>query len=221
MGANALLRAADGLPWLFPSPQDVQEDQPQPPQNTPLPDGPVAATSTPQPVPAAGSQAEKAVPNKSLLDWLRQQSDYTLDVPGFGTVRVAFGGVCVSLSALSVAFSAVFLFFFFVVALEFRASMECLKTYPLSLHHGLWCSSRLCHVFGRWAWFTVLQQKPLAELRAPAPRSVLQFQPRASSCPVTRRISLMSSETLGIGGETEGGIWDAQGLRVPLHLGSF
>ncbi|KAM6248473.1 chromodomain-helicase-DNA-binding protein 6 isoform 7-T8 [Porphyrio hochstetteri] len=63
--------------------QDVQEDQPQPPQNSPLPDGPVAATSTPQP--AAGSQAEKAVPNKSLLDWLRQQSDYTLDVPGFGT----------------------------------------------------------------------------------------------------------------------------------------
>nr|XP_041576200.1 chromodomain-helicase-DNA-binding protein 6 isoform X6 [Taeniopygia guttata] len=64
--------------------QDVQEDQPQPPQNSPLPDGPVAATSTPQPVPAAGSQ-EKAVPNKSLLDWLRQQSDYTLDVPSFGT----------------------------------------------------------------------------------------------------------------------------------------
>uniref|UniRef100_A0A8U8CDZ7 DNA helicase n=1 Tax=Geospiza parvula TaxID=87175 RepID=A0A8U8CDZ7_GEOPR len=53
-------------------------EQPQPPQNSPLPDGPVAATSTPQPVPAAGSQ-EKAVPNKSLLDWLRQQSDYTLD----------------------------------------------------------------------------------------------------------------------------------------------
>ncbi|NXJ83732.1 CHD6 protein, partial [Trogon melanurus] len=65
--------------------QDVREDQPQPPQNSPLPDGPVAATSTPQPVPATGSQAEKAVPNKSLLDWLRQQSDYTLDVPGFGT----------------------------------------------------------------------------------------------------------------------------------------
>uniref|UniRef100_A0A8C6J6H1 DNA helicase n=1 Tax=Melopsittacus undulatus TaxID=13146 RepID=A0A8C6J6H1_MELUD len=59
--------------------QDVQEDQPQPPQNSPLPDGPVAATSTPQPVPAAGSQAEKAVPNKSLLDWLCQQSDYTLE----------------------------------------------------------------------------------------------------------------------------------------------
>ncbi|XP_068768115.1 chromodomain-helicase-DNA-binding protein 6 isoform X1 [Struthio camelus] len=65
--------------------QDVQEDQTQPPQNSPLPDGPVAATSTPQPVPAAVSQAEKAVPNKSLLDWLRQQSDYTLDVPSFGT----------------------------------------------------------------------------------------------------------------------------------------
>ncbi|NWH76764.1 CHD6 protein, partial [Piaya cayana] len=65
--------------------QDVQEDQLQPPQNSPVSDGPAAATSTPQPVPAAGSQAEKAVPNKSLLDWLRQQSDYTLDVPGFGT----------------------------------------------------------------------------------------------------------------------------------------
>ncbi|KAM6054001.1 chromodomain-helicase-DNA-binding protein 6 isoform 3-T5 [Chlamydotis macqueenii] len=65
--------------------QDVQEDQPQPPQTSPLPDGLAAATSAPEPVPAAGSQAEKAVPNKSLLDWLRQQSDYTLDVPGFGT----------------------------------------------------------------------------------------------------------------------------------------
>ncbi|XP_072206666.1 chromodomain-helicase-DNA-binding protein 6 isoform X5 [Excalfactoria chinensis] len=65
--------------------QDVQDDQLQTPQNSPLLDGPAAATSTPQPVPAAGSQAEKAVPNKSLLDWLRQQSDYTLDVPGFGT----------------------------------------------------------------------------------------------------------------------------------------
>uniref|UniRef100_A0A669QM54 Chromodomain helicase DNA binding protein 6 n=1 Tax=Phasianus colchicus TaxID=9054 RepID=A0A669QM54_PHACC len=70
--------------------QDVQDDQLQPPQNSPLPDGPAAATSTPQPVPAAGSQAEKAVPSKSLLDWLRQQSDYTLDVPSFGTVRVNF-----------------------------------------------------------------------------------------------------------------------------------
>uniref|UniRef100_A0A803YA03 DNA helicase n=1 Tax=Meleagris gallopavo TaxID=9103 RepID=A0A803YA03_MELGA len=61
------------------------QKHPPPPQNSPLPDGPAAATSTPQPVPAAGSQAEKAVPNKSLLDWLRQQSDYTLDVPSFGT----------------------------------------------------------------------------------------------------------------------------------------
>ncbi|XP_053937187.1 chromodomain-helicase-DNA-binding protein 6 isoform X2 [Cuculus canorus] len=65
--------------------QDVQEDQLQPPQNSPVSDGPAAATSTSQPVPAAGSQAEKAVSNKSLLDWLRQQSDYTLDVSGFGT----------------------------------------------------------------------------------------------------------------------------------------
>lgn len=100
LGAHASPRAADGLSLLLPLHQDVQEDQPQPPQNSPLPDGPVAATSTPQPVPAAGSQAEKAVPNKSLLDWLRQQSDYTLDVPGFGTVRVAFGGVCVCLPCM-------------------------------------------------------------------------------------------------------------------------
>uniref|UniRef100_A0A8C0IH39 Chromodomain helicase DNA binding protein 6 n=1 Tax=Bubo bubo TaxID=30461 RepID=A0A8C0IH39_BUBBB len=79
----------EGMDLIFlkerPLPTRLQVDQPQPPQNSPLPDGPVAATSTPQPVPAAGSQAEKAVPNKSLLDWLRQQSDYTLDVPGFGT----------------------------------------------------------------------------------------------------------------------------------------
>lgn len=94
-GAHASLHAADGLSLLLLSRQDVQEDQPQPPQNSPLPDGPVAATSAPPPVPATGSQ-EKAVPNKSLLDWLRQQSDYTLDVPSFGTVRVAFSGtVCV------------------------------------------------------------------------------------------------------------------------------
>lgn len=95
VGANASPHAADGL--LLPSLQDVQDDQLQPPQNSPLPDGPAAATSTPQPVPAAGVQAEKAVPNKSLLDWLRQQSDYTLDVPGFGTVRVGFGGMYVFL----------------------------------------------------------------------------------------------------------------------------
>uniref|UniRef100_A0A8B9PM86 Chromodomain helicase DNA binding protein 6 n=1 Tax=Apteryx owenii TaxID=8824 RepID=A0A8B9PM86_APTOW len=80
----------EGMDLIFlkerPLPSRLQvEDQTQPPQNSPLPDGPVAATSTPQPVPAAVSQAEKAVPNKSLLDWLRQQSDYTLDVPGFGT----------------------------------------------------------------------------------------------------------------------------------------
>uniref|UniRef100_A0A8C0IH65 Chromodomain helicase DNA binding protein 6 n=1 Tax=Bubo bubo TaxID=30461 RepID=A0A8C0IH65_BUBBB len=74
-----LIFLKERLSLFLPPPQDVQEDQPQPPQNSPLPDGPVAATSTPQPVPAAGSQAEKAVPNKSLLDWLRQQSDYTLD----------------------------------------------------------------------------------------------------------------------------------------------
>lgn len=47
-------------------------------------------SSTPEPAPAAGSQAEKTIPSKSLLDWLRQQADYSLDVPGFGAVS-AFG----------------------------------------------------------------------------------------------------------------------------------
>lgn len=122
-GAHASLHVADGLSVLFPPRQDVQEDQPQPPQNSPLPDGPVAATSTPQPVPAAGSQ-EKAVPNKNLLDWLRQQSDYTLDVPSFGTVRVAFSGVCVCVCvpalcvALCVRFFLVIWFVVFIGAVQ-------------------------------------------------------------------------------------------------------
>ncbi|XP_019406287.1 PREDICTED: chromodomain-helicase-DNA-binding protein 6 isoform X3 [Crocodylus porosus] len=64
--------------------QDIQ-DQTQPPLSNSHPDGPVTTTSAPQTATATSIQAEKAVPNKSLLDWLRQQSDYTLDVPGFGT----------------------------------------------------------------------------------------------------------------------------------------
>ncbi|KAM7150820.1 chromodomain-helicase-DNA-binding protein 6 [Macrochelys suwanniensis] len=63
----------------------LQEDQTQPAQSSPHPDGPVIATSTPHTVTATSIRTEKAVPNKSLLDWLRQQSDYTLDVPGFST----------------------------------------------------------------------------------------------------------------------------------------
>lgn len=46
------------------------------------------ATSIPEPTPAASSPAEKAIPSKSLLDWLRQQADCSLEVPGFGTVSV-------------------------------------------------------------------------------------------------------------------------------------
>uniref|UniRef100_A0A8C3SVB3 Chromodomain helicase DNA binding protein 6 n=1 Tax=Chelydra serpentina TaxID=8475 RepID=A0A8C3SVB3_CHESE len=72
--------------------QDVQEDQTQPAQSSPHPDRPVTATSTPHTVTATSIRTEKAVPNKSLLDWLRQQSDYTLDVPGFSTVRVTLWG---------------------------------------------------------------------------------------------------------------------------------
>lgn len=139
--AHASPRAADGLSLLLPPRQDVQEDQPQPPQNSPLPDGPVAATSTPQPVPAAGSQAEKAVPNKSLLDWLRQQSDYTLDVPSFGTVRVARGGTCVCLSVCVSAFCVALCVRFSAIALEFRASTSVsnaafISTVACGVHQG-------------------------------------------------------------------------------------
>lgn len=46
------------------------------------------ATSTPEPTPAASSPAQKAIPSKSLLDWLRQQADCSLEVPGFSAVSV-------------------------------------------------------------------------------------------------------------------------------------
>lgn len=68
--------------------QEVHEDPGQAPLSTSHPEGPVPAPSAPEPAPAAGSQAEKAVPSKSLLEWLRQQADYSLDVPGFGAVSV-------------------------------------------------------------------------------------------------------------------------------------
>eukprot|EP00069_Balaena_mysticetus_P011810 bmy_07288T0 len=64
---------------------EVHEDPGQAPLSTSHPpEGPVPATSTPEPAPVAGSQAEKAIPSKSLLDWLRQQADCPLEVPGFG-----------------------------------------------------------------------------------------------------------------------------------------
>ncbi|XP_032694370.1 chromodomain-helicase-DNA-binding protein 6 isoform X3 [Lontra canadensis] len=63
---------------------EVHEDPGQAPPSTSHPEGPVPATSAPEPAPAASSQAEKAIPSKSLLDWLRQQADYSLEVPGFG-----------------------------------------------------------------------------------------------------------------------------------------
>ncbi|KAB1262260.1 Chromodomain-helicase-DNA-binding protein 6 [Camelus dromedarius] len=65
---------------------EVHEDPGQTPLSTSHPpEGPVPATSTPEPSPMASSQAEKALPSKSLLDWLRQQADYSLEAPGFGT----------------------------------------------------------------------------------------------------------------------------------------
>ncbi|XP_058541589.1 chromodomain-helicase-DNA-binding protein 6 isoform X1 [Neofelis nebulosa] len=63
---------------------EVHEDPGQAPSSASHPEGPVSAASAPEPAPAAGSQAEKAIPSKSLLDWLRQQADYSLEVPGFG-----------------------------------------------------------------------------------------------------------------------------------------
>lgn len=91
---------ANGLSLLLLSLQDIQ-DQTQPPLSNSHPDGPVTTTSTPQTATATSIQAEKAVPNKSLLDWLRQQSDYTLDVPGFGTVRVSLTTACVSILCMT------------------------------------------------------------------------------------------------------------------------
>lgn len=81
------------LSWLtartcFSFVQEVHEDPGQAPSSASHPEGPVSAASAPEPAPAAGSQAEKAIPSKSLLDWLRQQADYSLEVPGFGAVSV-------------------------------------------------------------------------------------------------------------------------------------
>uniref|UniRef100_A0A8D2Q6J1 Chromodomain helicase DNA binding protein 6 n=1 Tax=Varanus komodoensis TaxID=61221 RepID=A0A8D2Q6J1_VARKO len=64
----------------------IQEDQTQTVLSNPNPDGPAVTTSSQQTAPATNVQPEKIVPNKSLLDWLRQQSDYTLEIPGFGAV---------------------------------------------------------------------------------------------------------------------------------------
>ncbi|XP_064132166.1 chromodomain-helicase-DNA-binding protein 6 isoform X4 [Loxodonta africana] len=63
---------------------EVHEDPGQATLSTTHPEGPVPATSASETVAAASSQAEKAIPSKSLLDWLRQQSDYSLEIPGFG-----------------------------------------------------------------------------------------------------------------------------------------
>ncbi|XP_029470707.1 chromodomain-helicase-DNA-binding protein 6 isoform X2 [Rhinatrema bivittatum] len=64
--------------------QDLREDLNKPLQSTTHLDVLSMATSSPQPVTTSSIVAEKAAPNKSLLDWLRQQSDYTIDIPGFG-----------------------------------------------------------------------------------------------------------------------------------------
>uniref|UniRef100_A0A8C0VXU1 DNA helicase n=1 Tax=Castor canadensis TaxID=51338 RepID=A0A8C0VXU1_CASCN len=63
---------------------EVHEDPGQVNLSTTHPEGLGPATSTPEPAAATNSQAEKAVPSKSLLDWLRQQADYSLDIPSFG-----------------------------------------------------------------------------------------------------------------------------------------
>lgn len=86
--------------YCFPFVQEVHEDPGQAPLSTSHPEGPVPAPAAPEPAPAAGSQAEKAIPSKSLLDWLRQQADdYSLDVPGFGAVSVRW--CCLTLLSAS------------------------------------------------------------------------------------------------------------------------
>ncbi|XP_049635058.1 chromodomain-helicase-DNA-binding protein 6 isoform X3 [Suncus etruscus] len=63
---------------------EVHEDQAQAPLNATHPEGPLPAPSAPEPAAATNAQAEKPIPSKSLLDWLRQQADYSLEAPSFG-----------------------------------------------------------------------------------------------------------------------------------------
>uniref|UniRef100_A0A670JPR4 Chromodomain helicase DNA binding protein 6 n=1 Tax=Podarcis muralis TaxID=64176 RepID=A0A670JPR4_PODMU len=73
----------EGIDLIFLKERTLQTGLPvkihTPPQGNSLP------FLHPQTGPGTNVQAEKIVPNKSLLDWLRQQSDYTLEIPGFGT----------------------------------------------------------------------------------------------------------------------------------------
>lgn len=75
----------------FPFIQEVHEDQAQAPLNATHPESPLPAPSAPEPAPATNAQAEKPIPSKSLLDWLRQQADYSLEAPSFGAVSVYEG----------------------------------------------------------------------------------------------------------------------------------
>nr|XP_033818823.1 chromodomain-helicase-DNA-binding protein 6 isoform X1 [Geotrypetes seraphini]XP_033818824.1 chromodomain-helicase-DNA-binding protein 6 isoform X1 [Geotrypetes seraphini] len=68
---------------LQPPVSDDREDQNKPLQSTTHLN--LLSTSSPQPITTTSVVAEKAAPNKSLLDWLKQQSDYTMDIPGFGS----------------------------------------------------------------------------------------------------------------------------------------
>lgn len=63
---------------------EVHEDPGQAALSTTHPEGPGPAASASEPAAVTNSQAEKALPSKSLLDWLRQQADCSLEVPGFG-----------------------------------------------------------------------------------------------------------------------------------------
>ncbi|XP_037668365.1 chromodomain-helicase-DNA-binding protein 6 isoform X3 [Choloepus didactylus] len=64
---------------------EVHEDPGQAALSSTRSERPMPAASAPETGIAAGTRAEKDIPSKSLLDWLRQQSDYSLEVPGFGT----------------------------------------------------------------------------------------------------------------------------------------
>lgn len=63
---------------------EVHEDPGQATLSTTHPEAPGPAASASEPAAVTNSQAEKALPSKSLLDWLRQQADCSLEVPGFG-----------------------------------------------------------------------------------------------------------------------------------------
>ncbi|XP_069508223.1 chromodomain-helicase-DNA-binding protein 6 isoform X2 [Ambystoma mexicanum] len=63
----------------------LRDDYQQTNQSTSHLNGSLTAPSSSQSVTASSVPTDQTGPSKSLLDWLRQQSDYTMDIPGFAS----------------------------------------------------------------------------------------------------------------------------------------